>query len=555
MSDRPASRPLATHEVLNQPPPFEDVNFYLTDRALRDAVKREGGAITEDRLKALGAAVGSAEVMKAAEQANRWPPELRTHDRFGHRIDEVEFHPAWHALMELAVAHRVPSFAWVEKRQGAHVARAALAFLWGQAEAGVSCPMAMTFAAVPALRRQPEVAAEWEPRLLSDKYDSRFMPAKGKTGALMGMAMTEKQGGSDVRANTTRARALGKRGPGGEYLLTGHKWFCSAPMSDAFLTLAHAEGGLSCFFVPRFLPDGTKNRVLLQRLKNKLGNRSNASAEIEYDDTWARLIGEEGRGVQTIIEMVQGTRLECAIGSAALMRQALAQAIHHASHRSAFHKRLVEHSLMQNVLADMALESEAATQLAFRVARAVDEGANDERARRFARIATPVAKYWMCKRAPVLVGEALECLGGNGYIEESMMPRLYREAPLNSIWEGSGNVICLDVARAIEQEPEAVSALFAELDDARGADQRYDWWIDRLKEEFAERTAFEARARRFVEAAALALQASLLIRRGPAAMADAFCISRLAGGHGSTFGTLPAGVDLAAMIERARPVE
>ena len=553
MSDRPAPRPLATHEVLNQPPPFENVNLYLTDQALREAVKREGGAFAEERLKALGAIVGSAEVIRAAEQANKCPPELKTHDRFGHRIDEVEFHPAWHALMELAVAHRVSSLAWVEKRPGAQVARAALAFLWGQAEAGVSCPMAMTFAAIPALRRQPEIAEEWEPRLLSDKYDPRFIPAKGKTGALMGMAMTEKQGGSDVRANTTRARAIGKRGPGGEYLLSGHKWFCSAPMSDAFLTLAHAEGGLSCFFVPRFLPDGTKNRILLQRLKNKLGNRSNASAEIEYDDTWARLVGEEGRGVQAIIEMVQGTRLECAIGSAALMRQALVQALHHTQHRSAFQKRLAEHPLMQNVLADMALESEAATQLAFRVARAFDDGAGDEHARRFTRIATPVAKYWICKRAPALVGEALECLGGNGYVEESMMPRLYREAPVNSIWEGSGNVICLDVARAIEQEPEALSALFAELDAARGTDQRYDWWIDRLKEELAERSDFQARARRLVEATALALQASLLIRRGPTAMAEAFCVSRLAGGHGHAFGTLPAGVDLAATIERARP--
>ena len=554
MTDRPAPRPLATHEVMNQPPAFENVNLYLTDQALREAVKREGGGFAEDRLKSLGAVAGNAEVIKLAEQANVYPPELRTHDRFGRRIDEVEFHPAWHALMGVAVAHRVPSLAWVEKRPGAQVARAGLAFLWGQAEAGVSCPMAMTFAAIPALRRQPEIAAEWEPHLLSDKYDPRWIPAKAKTGATMGMAMTEKQGGSDVRANATRARPLGNRGPGGEYLLTGHKWFCSAPMSDAFLTLAQAEGGLSCFFVPRFLPDGTRNRIFLQRLKNKLGNRSNASAEIEYDDTWARMVGEEGRGVPTIIEMVQGTRLECALGSAALMRQALAQALHHAAHRSAFQKRLVEQPLMQNVLADMAIESEAATALAFRVARAFDESAGDERAHRFARIATAVAKYWICKRAPVLVGEALECLGGNGYVEESMMPRLYREAPVNSIWEGSGNVICLDVLRAIEREPDALDAVFAELDTARGRDQRYDWWIDQLKVELAERSGFDARARRLVEATALALQASLLLRHGPSAMAYAFCASRLAGGHGLAFGTLPQGVEFDPIIERARPV-
>jgi putative acyl-CoA dehydrogenase len=555
MDDRPRHQVYGTHEVLNQPPPFENVNLFLTDRALRDAVAREGGGFAHDRLVALGAVAGAAGTMRLAEQANRFPPELRTYDRFGNRVDEVDFHPAYHALMALAVEHRVPSFAWVEKRRGAHVARAALAFLWGQAEAGVSCPMAMTFAGTPVLRHLPDLALEWEPRFTSDRYDCRFIPAKDKTGATFGMAMTEKQGGSDVRANTTRARATGARGPGCEYLLTGHKWFCSAPMSDAFLTLAQAEGGLSCFFVPRFLPDGTKNRIFIQRLKSKLGNRSNASSEIEYDETWGRLVGPEGRGIATIIEMVQGTRLECALGSAALMRQALGQALHHTSHRSAFQRRLVDQPLMRNVLADMALESEAATALAFRVARAFGEGQDDERARRFARIAGAVAKYWICKRAPMLVGEALECHGGNGYVEESVMPRLYREAPVNGIWEGSGNVICLDVLRALEREPESADLVFAELNAARGLDGRFDRFLDRLGIEFADRGEMEVRARRLVEALALALEAALLLRHGPADVADAFCASRLGGDHGLTFGTLPAGLDLTAIIERAMPGE
>jgi putative acyl-CoA dehydrogenase len=558
MDDRPAAaRPpalSAPHEVLNQPPPLEGVNLYESDRALAEAARREGGAFAEERLRRLGAVAGSAEVIRLADQANRFPPELKTHDRFGHRLDAVEFHPAYHALMSLAVEHRVASLAWAEPRPGAHVARAALAFLWGQAEAGTSCPMAMTFAGIPALRRQPELAAEWEPCFLSARYDPRFVPATAKAGATFGMAMTEKQGGSDVRANSTRAEPLGVRGPGREYRLVGHKWFCSAPMSDAFLTLAYAEGGLSCFFVPRFLPDGERNAIRLLRLKSKLGNRANASAEIEYEGAWARLVGEEGRGVPTIIEMVQGTRLECAVGSAALMRQALVQALHHCSHRSAFQRRLIDQPLMRNVLADMALESEAATALALRLARAFDEGGEDEGARCFARIATAIAKYWTCKRAPALVGEALECHGGNGYVEESPLPRLYREAPVNSIWEGSGNVICLDVLRAIEREPGSLEALLAELDAARGQDHRYALCLDRLKDELARREAAESRARRLVEAMALLLQASLLLRHAPPPLADAFCTARLQGDAGLAFGTLPPGADLAAIIERARPL-
>ncbi|HYB11308.1 MAG TPA: isovaleryl-CoA dehydrogenase [Alphaproteobacteria bacterium] len=555
MDERPSHHVYGTHEVINQPPPLENLNLFLTDRALRDAVVREGGAFAQDRLVALGAVVGAAETMRLAEQANRFPPELRAFDRFGNRIDEVDFHPAYHTLMALAVEHRVPSYAWVEKRPGAHVARAALAFLWGQAEAGVSCPMAMTFAGTPVLRHLPDLAREWEPRFTSGRYDSRFIPAKDKTGATFGMAMTEKQGGSDVRANSTRARAVGARGPGCEYLLTGHKWFCSAPMSDAFLTLAYAEGGLSCFFVPRFLPDGTKNRIFIQRLKSKLGNRSNASSEIEYDETWGRLVGEEGRGIATIIEMVQGTRLECALGSAALMRQALVQALHHASHRSAFQRRLVDHALMRNVLADLTLESEAATALAFRVARAFGEGQDDEHARRFARIATAIAKYWICKRAPALVGEALECHGGNGYVEESVMPRLYREAPVNGIWEGSGNVICLDVLRTLEREPESVELLLAELSASRGLDARYDRFLDRLGVEIENRDERETRARRLIEALALALEAAILLRNDPANVANAFCASRLDGDRGLAFGTLPTGFDAIALIERAMPSE
>ncbi len=550
-----SERIYGTHEVLNQPPPFENVNLYRSDIALREAVAREGGGFAEAELAALGAVVGSAKVIELADLANRFPPELKTHDRFGNRLDEVDFHPAYHELMALAIGHRVPSLAWVDRRAGAHVARAALAFLWTQGEAGVSCPMAMTFAAVPVLRRDTALAAEWEPRLTSAVYDRRFMPAAGKTGATCGMAMTEKQGGSDVRANTTRARPAGKRGPGEAYLLTGHKWFCSAPMSDAFLALAYAEGGLSCFLVPRFLPGGAKNRIFIQRLKQKLGDRANASSEIEYDETWARLIGEEGRGVATIIGMVQGTRLECALGSAGLMRQALVQALHHASHRTAFQRLLIDQALMQNVLADLALESEAATALALRVARAFDEAVREPARRSFARIATAIAKYWICKRAPALVGEALECLGGSGYVEECMMPRLYREAPLNGIWEGSGNVICLDVLRALEREPDSREALMAELAAARGADRRYDALLGRIDAELAARGGWETRARRLVEDLALALQAALLLKSAPPAVADAFCASRLEGAHGLAFGTLPAGVDFTTIIERALPVE
>jgi putative acyl-CoA dehydrogenase len=551
MSMSDASPRHATHQVLNQPPPLTDYNVYLQDRALVAALHREGAAWAEDRVRTLGQ-LASGEPMVWGVQANTYPPVLRTHDRYGHRIDEVEYHPAWHALMQLAIAHELHALPWRDPQPGAHAARAALFYVLSQAEAGFGCPISMTYSAVPALRAQPDVAAEWEPRLVSTTYDPRMRPVAEKRGALCGMAMTEKQGGSDVRANTTRARALGKGGPGGEYELTGHKWFCSAPMSDAFLVLAHTERGLSCFLLPRWTPDGTRNRFYIQRLKDKLGNRSNASSEVEFDAAWARMVGEDGRGVPTIIEMVNHTRLDCVIGAAACMRQAVAQATHHAAHRAAFGKRLSEQPLMQNVLADLCIESEAATVAMMRLARAYDDEGSRDEPHHFTRLATAVVKYWVCKRAPVLVAEALECLGGAGYVEESLMPRLYREAPLNGIWEGSGNVICLDVLRAMGRTPESVDAFFDEI--GRAQEPRLTAFVARLREELADFDAIETRARRLVERMALALQAALLIQHGDTAVAEAFCASRLAGDGGMAFGTLPRGTQFARIIERARPL-
>ncbi len=541
-----------THEVLNQPPPLEGYDLFSTDRCLGEALEREGAGWARERAQRLGVEAGS-DALAWGRLANVNPPILRTHDRFGNRIDEVEFHPAWHELLRLSIHHELHALPWRDPRPGAHAARAALFFVLSQAEAGHGCPISMTYSAVPALRVQPELAAEWEPRIVSNRYDARVRPAAEKTGALLGMAMTEKQGGSDVRANTTRARPLARGGPGAEYEVTGHKWFCSAPMCDAFLVLAQTERGVSCFLLPRWRPDGTRNRFRIQRLKDKLGNRSNASSEVEFEGAWARMVGEDGRGVPTIIEMVTHTRLDCVIGSASGMRQAVAQATHHAAHRRAFGKRLVEHPLMQNVLADLCIESEAATTTMMRLARAYDDGTRDEHAKRFARLATAVVKYWVCKRQPPLVAEALECLGGNGYVEESMLPRLYREAPLNSIWEGSGNVICLDVLRAMGRSPEAVDAFFAEVGLAGGADPRLDAFVDELRRELNDFSAIEGRARRLVERLALALQGSLLLRHAPGPVAEAFCASRLAGDRGLAFGTLPAGIDCEAVIERARP--
>jgi putative acyl-CoA dehydrogenase len=542
----PPDDPHATHTVFNQPPPFGEVNLFTADRVLVEALSREGAGWAAERVQAFGDIAGRAETIELGFLANAHPPVLKTHDRRGVRIDEVEFHPSWHALLRLGVEHGLHALPWREPRPGAQVARAALFMILAEVEAGVGCPLSMTASAVPALRAQPELAAEWEPRFTSVAYDPRPGPAREKAGALCGMAMTEKQGGSDVRANTTVARPVGAGGPGAEYELTGHKWFCSAPMCDAFLVLAQAPGGLSCFLVPRFTPDGARNRVHLQRLKDKLGNRSNASSEVEFRGTWARLVGEEGRGVATILEMVNHTRLDCAIGSAAGMRVALARALHHARHRHAFGRLLIDQPLMRNVLADLAVESEAATVAMMRLARAYDA----EPEAPFRRLATAVLKYWICRRAPVHAAEALECLGGNGYVEEWGLARLYREAPLNSIWEGSGNVQCLDVLRALQKSPASLDAVLAEIDLARGADRRLDAFAAALREDFGRAGDVEVQARFLVERLALALQASLLLRHAPAAVADAFCASRLAGEGGRAFGTLPAGTDFAAILER-----
>ncbi|HEY2997771.1 MAG TPA: isovaleryl-CoA dehydrogenase [Acidimicrobiales bacterium] len=555
----------ATHEVTNQPPPLEGYDVFGADAALVEATEREGAAWAADDLHALGRLAGSPEAIAWGFDANRNPPELHTHDRYGHRIDEVAYHPAYHELMRVAVGHGLHAAPWAVDRPGAHAARAAGFLTWSQVEAGHLCPVSMTYSIVPALRHQPDLAAEWEPRLVARAYDPRDVPAREKPGALAGMGMTEKQGGSDVRANTTRAERAGGAGGGqgargeeagdGSWRLTGHKWFCSAPMSDVFLMLAQAPGGLSCFLVPRWLPDGERNAGFrLQRLKDKLGNRSNASSEIELDGAVAWLVAEEGRGVRTIIDMVAHTRLDCVLGATANMRQATAQALHHAAYRQAFGKPLVDQPLMRVVLADLAVESEAATVLAMRLARAFDESARgDEGADAFRRLACAVGKYWVCKRQPTQVGEALECLGGNGYVEESIMPRLFRESPLNGIWEGSGNVMCLDVLRGLAREPQALEAFLGELDAAAGADARLDAAVARVRHELGDVVGIEARARRVVEAMALALQGSLLVRYGHHAVADAFCASRLAGNEGLALGTLPPGIDVGTIIERARP--
>ncbi len=539
-----------THEVTNQPPPLvgHDVG---QDVVLLAGLEREGAGWHEGDLHRLGRLAGSAQAQQWGEQANRHEPELRTHDRYGHRIDEVDFHPSWHQLLDVAVSEGLAGAAWSDARPGAHVARAAGFYVWGQVEAGHGCPVSMTYAVVPALRTTPSLAAVYEPLLTSRAYDPGLRVPTTKQGLLAGMGMTEKQGGSDVRANTTTATPAGD----GTWLLRGHKWFTSAPMCDVFLVLAQAPQGLSCFLVPRVLPDGSRNTFRLQRLKDKLGNRSNASSEPELDGTVAHLVGEEGRGVRTIIEMVAMTRLDCVIGSAAGMRAAVVQAVHHSSHRSAFGGLLFDKPLMRNVLADLHLESEAATTLMLRLAGAVDraqQGDAEEQA--FKRIATAVGKYWVTKRAPAVAAEALECLGGNGYVEESGMPRLYREAPLNSVWEGSGNVNALDVLRALTREPASVEAFFAELDRARGADPRLDDAVVGLKAGLQDPDEIEGRARRLVERMALVLQGSLLVRHAPAAVADAFCASRLAGDWGHAFGTLPRGVDTAAVLSRAVPV-
>jgi putative acyl-CoA dehydrogenase len=533
----------------NQPPPLVDYNLFEADAPLRESLEREGASWAQDLVGDLGRLAGTPEAIDWGFQADANPPQLRTHDRFGNRIDEVEFHPAWHRLMEVAIGHGLHALPWREPRPGAHAARAAAFYIWSQVEGGHGCPVSMTYAAVPALRQQKDLAEKWEPLITTLEYDFGLRPPSTKRGVLIGMAMTERQGGSDVRTNTTLAVPTGTDR---EHLLTGQKWFCSAPMCDAFLVLAQAPGGLTCFLLPRVLPDGTRNHFHIERLKDKLGNRSNASAEIELQDAWAVMVGEEGRGVRTIIEMVNHTRLDCVIGSASLMRQAVAQATHHAAHRSAFGKLLSEQPLMVNVLADIAVESEATTILMMRLAGAFDR-ASDPAESHFRRLALAVAKYWTCKRAIAVVAEALECHGGNGYVEESILPRLYREAPVNSLWEGSGNVNALDVLRAMSREPESTAAFFAEVDQAKGSDARLDRAVADLKRELTNASDAESRARRVVERMAVVLQGSLLLRYGDPAVAQAFCASRIGGDWGYSFGTLPSSRELASIVERHRP--
>jgi putative acyl-CoA dehydrogenase len=535
-----------THEVTNQVPPL--TGDITTTPALLEGLHREGAGWAEPEVRELGALANSEDVQEWGRLANEHPPVLRTHDRYGHRVDEVDYLPQYHELMRTAVGHGLHGAAWASDRAGEHVARAAKVMAWGVSDAGHLCPISMTYAVVPALRTTPDLATQYEPLLTNRTYDHGLRPPLAKLGLIAGMSMTEKQGGSDVRANTTTATPTSD----GTYRLSGHKWFTSAPMSDLFLTLAQAPGGLSCFLVPRVLPDGSRNEFFLQRLKDKLGNKSNASSEVEYDGASGWLVGDEGRGVRTIIEMVNMTRLDCALMAAGGMRIGTAHAVHHATHRTAFGKRLLEQPAMVNVLADLAVDSEAATTVVLRLAGAVDRasrGDRDEAA--FRRVGLAVTKYWLCKRWSTHAAESLECLGGNGYVEESGLPRLYREAPLVSIWEGSGNVAALDTLRAMAREPEAVEAFLAELDLAAGTDPRYDDALALLRKEFSDADSLEYRARHVVERMAMLLQGSLLLRYGNPAVADAFVASRLARDWGVAYGTLPTGLDTATILERA----
>lgn len=545
MNDRVAA---PAEQASNQPPLLVGYNAWEQDGILRAAVTREGGAWIGERAHMLGELVGGERMQLLADQANRHLPQLRTHDRFGERVDVVDYHPAYHELMALAFGAGLHSIAWKTPREGAFVARAALNYLWNQAENGTSCPVTMTFAAVQVMRNDAQLAAEWEPKLLADAYDPRPLHLSHKNAATVGMAMTEKQGGSDLRTNLTVATELGD----GAYALEGHKWFCSAPMSDGFLTLARTDAGVTCFFAPRSLADGTRNGIHIQRLKDKCGNRSNASSEIEYHGAWARRIGAEGRGIATLIEMAHLTRFDIVVASAGMMRGALNQALHHCAHRSAFGRRLTEQPLMQNVLADLALETEAATLLALRLARALDRSAHDAQERLLARILTPVAKYWLAKRNPAFMFEAMECLGGNGYVEEAPLARFYREAPVNSIWEGSGNVACLDVLRSMQKQPDSVAALLAEIRAGASGDRHLSLFVGAIEKQLAESDRIEQRARRIVEMAALALQAGLMAQHAAPAAADAFARSRVDGDWGHAFGTLPRGARCEEIIARSR---
>jgi putative acyl-CoA dehydrogenase len=540
----------ATHEVLNQPPPLADYDAFATDPTLGAVAAAFDADWARERLHAAGTTVGSAHVQELARAANRTLPELRTHDRFGNRVDRIDFHPAWHELMGLAIDQETHALAWTEPRPGAQVARAALSYLWNQGESGICCPIGMTYSAIPILRRDPGRWSEWGEKILSRRYDRRQVGAAGKTGATVAMAMTEKQGGSDLRQTQTRASP----NQDGTWSLVGHKWFFSVPHSDVFLTLAQTGAGVSCFVVAGWLPDGTRNRLQIQRLKDKCGNRSNASSEVEFRGAIAHLIGEDGRGIRTGLEMNHYTRLDFAVGSAGLMRQAVAQAAHHVANRRAFQRFLIDQPIMTNVVADLALEAEAATWLAFRFVAALDREQGDEAERLLGRIGAPIAKYWVCKRVSAVVVEALECHGGNGFIEDHLMARLYREAPLNGIWEGTGNVICLDVLRSMQREPGCVPALLEEIGRARGVDRRYDAFVDALGDELRDLAKLEGQARRLVERIALALSAGLMLRHGPAPVADAFIATRLAGGWSGHFGNLPPAADAAAIARRAVPL-
>ncbi len=540
-----------THEVFNQPPPLENYNLFDADIALREAVAREGAGSFETEIRAYGELVGT-EFFPLGFQANENKPVFHSHDRFGNRIDLVQYHPSYHQLMNAAIERGEHSLPWTTERRGAQVARAAMEYMRNQAESGCGCPLTMTYASIPAIRRQPEIAQQWEPLITARHYDPRNLPISQKQGATIGMAMTEKQGGSDVRANTTQATCIGEQGAGGDYELIGHKWFCSAPMCDAFLVLAQADEGLSCFLLPRWRPDGTKNAMCIQRLKNKLGNASNASSEVEFRGAYAQMLGEPGRGVATIIEMVALTRFDCMVGSSSLMRQAVAQATHHCAYREAFGKRLSDQPLMQSVLADLILESEASLAMTMRVGRALDQADSDLGEAALARIVTAIGKFWICKRAPAHVYEAMECLGGIGYVEESILPRLYREAPLNSIWEGSGNVQCLDVLRAISRDAQTLDVLLATIETGRGSDADLDREIERLKSAFTSSDEIEYRARQIVQQCGLLLQATLLIGAGVPGVADAFIEARLrrpSGIYGAPVGTKTSQL----LMDRALP--
>lgn len=545
---------VSTHEVTNQAPPLEDYNLYLSDPVLDRAVAEAGARSFRDALIEFGERTGERDYYETAFEANRNEPELITHDRFGRRVDAVRFHPAWDRLMGIAVSAGNHCAPWeANAAEGSHVARAARTFMSGQIESGHNCPISMTYSVIPALQTTPEVADDWIPDILSRQYDPAFSPRNEKSGVLMGMGMTEKQGGSDVRANTTEATRTGPGGPGEEYRISGHKWFTSAPMCDGFLVLAQAPDGLSCFLLPRWTPDGELNEFHIQRLKDKLGNRSNASSEVEFDQAFAVMVGEEGKGVPTIIEMVNGTRLDCVIGSVALMRQAVSQAAWHVRHRSAFGSKLIDKPLMRNVIADLEVETEAATLMMVRLAASFDRSVDDPAEAAMKRIALPIAKYWVTKRTSEVVREALECLGGNGYVEESIMPRLYRESPLNAIWEGSGNVIALDVLRASGRSPDSLGVFLDELETASGSDSRLDVAIARSREAIGDATDLEFEARRIVETLATAWAAALLARNNDDEAFDVYVESRLAETHSGLYGTLSPGLAIDGLVRRAVP--